>query len=288
MAVLSSKSSTGLLEPANNQAGGHEFLSHRVSKKNDTIVQVGNSPIGSYDVQVAAGPCSIDFEGLADFAVELKKAGANIIRGGAFKPRTSPYSFLGYGEKGLKDLLEAKEATGIPIVSEIMDSSQLPLFADVDMLQVGSRNAQNFTLLSKLGEIDKPVLLKRGMGNTLNELLGSAEYIMKGGNSSVVLCERGIRTFEDATRFTMDIGAVPVLKRESHLPVCVDPSHAAGQQDLVIPLALAAVAAGANMLLIEVHPDPKSAMSDSSQQLTLDQFKSLMRRIRKLEKAMRH
>ena len=266
--------------------GSAKFLYDRETNNTDTIIEAGSSMIGSRPVQVAAGPCSIDFDGMDEFALELKKAGASIIRGGAFKPRTSPYSFQGYGEQGIKELLRAKELTGLPVVSEIMDISQLPFFRDVDILQVGSRNAQNFTLLSKLGELRKPVLLKRGMGNTIDELLGSAEYVLQGGNRSVILCERGIRTFENSTRFTLDIGAVPVLKQRTHLPICVDPSHAAGKRDLVIPLALSAVAAGADMILVEVHPDPDNARSDSEQQLTIKQFKSLMIQIRKLEDAL--
>ena len=278
-----SKSGNNMNLKGNDSA---KFLYDRNINRADTIVEAGSARIGSRPVQVAAGPCSIDFEGMDEFALELKKAGADIIRGGAFKPRTSPYSFQGYGELGIKELLRAKELTGLPVVSEIMDISQLPFFADVDILQVGSRNAQNFTLLSKLGELRKPVLLKRGMGNTIDELLGSAEYILRGGNRSVILCERGIRTFENSTRFTLDIGAVPVLKQRTHLPVCVDPSHAAGKRDLVIPLALSAVAAGADMILVEVHPDPDNARSDSEQQLTIKQFKSLMIQIRKLEDAL--
>ncbi|MCL5881610.1 MAG: 3-deoxy-7-phosphoheptulonate synthase, partial [Candidatus Thermoplasmatota archaeon] len=191
-----------------DKSGNHMNAKSKVSVKylygkdadsSDTIVEAGSARIGSRPVQVAAGPCSIDFEGLDEFALELKKAGASIIRGGAFKPRTSPYSFQGYGEQGIKELLRAKELTGLPVVSEIMDISQLPFFRDVDILQVGSRNAQNFTLLTKLGELRKPVLLKRGMGNTIDELLGSAEYVLQGGNRSVILCERGIRTFENST-----------------------------------------------------------------------------------------
>lgn len=259
------------------------------SRKNqavDTEINLGPVIIGSQELVIAAGPCSIDFEYLPDFAVELKRAGANIIRGGAYKPRTSPASFQGYGEAAIKELVAAREETGLPVVSEVMDISQLPEFSDVDILQVGSRNAQNFTLLKKLGEQKKPVLLKRGMGNTVAELLSSSEYILRGGNSSVILCERGIRTFENSTRFTLDIGAVPVLRERTHLPVCVDPSHAAGRRDLVAPLALASVAAGAQMLLIEVHPDPENALSDSEQQLTLKQFKELVIQLRRVREAI--
>ncbi len=255
-------------------------------KKEDTLIDLGPIEIGSQDLIVAAGPCSVDFDYLPDFAMELKKAGANVIRGGAFKPRTSPRSFQGNGEAALRQLVEAREVTGLPVVSEIMDASQLPAFTDIDILQVGSRNAQNFTLLRALGKQQKPVLLKRGMGNTVEELLNSAEYILQEGNHSVILCERGIRTFESSTRFTLDIGAVPVLRQKSHLPVCVDPSHAAGQRELVAPLSLAAVAAGAHMLLIEVHPDPERALSDSRQQLTLKQFKELMIQIRKIRESL--
>lgn len=258
----------------------------RAFKNEDTVVEVSSQKIGLENLIVAAGPCSVDFDYLSDFAQELKRVGANIIRGGAFKPRTSPRSFQGNGEYAIKQLVEARDATGLPVVSEIMDASQLPIFKDIDMLQVGSRNAQNFTLLRALGAQRKPVLLKRGMGNTIDELLNSAEYILQGGNTSVVLCERGIRTFENSTRFTIDIGAVPVLRRKTHLPVCVDPSHAAGQSDFVIPLALAAVAAGAQMLLVEVHPDPANAKSDSEQQLTLKQFKELMIQIRRVRESL--
>lgn len=278
-----SKSGNNMNLKGNDSA---KFLYDRNINRADTIVEAGSARIGSRPVQVAAGPCSIDFEGMDEFALELKKAGADIIRGGAFKPRTSPYSFQGYGEHGIRELLRAKDLTGLPVVSEIMDISQLQFFRDVDILQVGSRNAQNFTLLSKLGELRRPVLLKRGMGNTVDELLGSSEYILRGGNRSVILCERGIRTFENSTRFTLDIGAVPVLKQRTHLPVCVDPSHAAGKRDLVTPLALSAVAAGADMILVEVHPDPDNARSDSEQQLTIKQFKNLMIQIRRLEDAL--
>ena len=263
------------------------FLASRDFKNDDTMISAGNARIGSGGVTVAAGPCSIDFDGLEDFGKDLKDLGASIIRGGAFKPRTSPHTFPGRGIDGLDQLIAARESLGMPVVSEIMDASDLNLFRDIDILQVGSRNAQNFTLLRKLGGQIKPVLLKRGMGNTVNELLASAEYLIKGGNGSVIICERGIRTFESATRFTLDIGAVPYLKQVSHLPVCVDPSHAAGKRDMVSPLALAAVAAGADMLLIEVHPDPDNALSDSAQQLDLKQFKELMMQIGQLRNVLR-
>ncbi len=265
---------------------GIPYLYSRGYKNDDTVIDLGASRIGGKDFIVAAGPCSVDFDYLPDFALELKKAGASVIRGGAFKPRTSPRSFQGSGEAALRQLVEARDVTGLPVVSEIMDASQLPLFSDIDILQVGSRNAQNFTLLRALGIQPKPVLLKRGMGNTVEELLNSAEYILQGGNHSVILCERGIRTFESSTRFTLDIGAVPILRQKSHLPVCVDPSHAAGQRDLVAPLSLAAAAAGAQMLLIEVHPEPERALSDSHQQLTLKQFKELMIQIRRIRESL--
>ena len=214
-------------------------------------------------------------------AAEVKDCGAAMMRGGAFKPRTSPYAFQGLRQKGLELLLAAKKATGMPIVTEIMDASHLPLFEDVDVIQVGARNMQNFELLKELGHVKKPILLKRGLANTMDELLMSAEYIMAGGNNQVILCERGIRTFETATRNTLDISAIPMLKRKSHLPVVVDPSHAAGIRWMVEPLSLAAIAAGADGLIIEVHNNPAKALCDGAQSLTPEDFRITMEKIKK-------
>lgn len=239
----------------------------------DTMVDCGGVTIGHGLFQIIAGPCSVESEEqMVTVAKAVKAAGATLLRGGAFKPRTSPYAFQGLHEDGLKLLLKAKEATGLPVVTEIMDASHLPLFDDVDVIQVGARNMQNFELLKALGKINKPILLKRGLSNTIEELLMSAEYIMAGGNDQVILCERGIRTYETYTRNTLDISAVPILKKLSHLPVVVDPSHASGIAWLVEPLAMAAVAAGADGLIIEVHNNPAKALSDGAQSLTPDQF----------------
>ena len=243
----------------------------------DTVVKVGNSQIGGGELTVIAGPCSVESEEqLCTIAQSVKASGATMLRGGAFKPRTSPYSFQGLREEGIRLLGIAKELTGLPIVSEVMDISQLPLFDNVDVIQVGARNMQNFELLKELGHSDKPILLKRGLSATYEELLMSAEYIMAGGNSNVILCERGIRTFETYTRNTMDAAAVPVLKTLSHLPVIVDPSHSAGRAALVAPLSRAAVAAGADGLIIEVHNDPAHALCDGPQCLKPNAFDKLM------------
>lgn len=223
-----------------------------------------------------AGPCAIESEKqINEIAQMVKASGANILRGGAFKPRTSPYTFQGLGEEGLIYLAEAAKANGMKSVSEILDASQLPLFKDIDILQVGSRNMQNFTLLKALGKQDKPVILKRGFASTINEWLFAAEYITSGGNKNVILCERGIRTFEDSTRFTLDIAAVPVVKSKSNLDIIIDPCHATGNWEYVIPLSKAAIAAGADGLMIEVHPDPDHAMSDGAQSLTPANFDKL-------------
>ncbi|MBK5211378.1 MAG: 3-deoxy-7-phosphoheptulonate synthase [Coriobacteriia bacterium] len=239
----------------------------------DTVVDVGGVKIGGGNFQIIAGPCSVETpEQISAVAQAVKASGAKLLRGGAFKPRTSPYAFQGLRGEGLELMKKAKEETGLPIVSEIMDISQLELFDDVDLIQVGARNMQNFEMLKVLGHVHKPILLKRGMANTLQELLMSAEYIMAGGNTDVILCERGIRTFETATRNTLDISAVPVLKKLSHLPVIVDPSHAAGIAALVRPLSLAAAAAGADGLMIEVHNDPSHALCDGPQSLTPEAF----------------
>lgn len=227
--------------------------------------------------QVIAGPCSVESEvQIIEVARSVQASGATLLRGGAFKPRTSPYSFMGLQEEGLHLLLRAKKETGLPVVTEIMNQTQLPLFEDIDVIQIGARNMQNFDLLREVGRFGRPVLLKRGLANTLEELLMSAEYIMSAGNSQVILCERGIRTFETATRNTLDISAIPLLKQKSHLPVIVDPSHASGLRGLVAPLARAAVAVGADGLMIEAHNDPAQALCDGAQSLDLGQFKNLM------------
>ena len=253
----------------------------------DTVIEAGGRKIGGGNFQVIAGPCSVETkEQMTEVAFDVQKAGAGLLRGGAFKPRTSPYSFQGLGSEGLKMLLEAKKATGLPVVTEIMSAEHIPLFEDVDVIQVGARNMQNFELLKELGKLDKPILLKRGLANTIEETLMSAEYIMSGGNEKVILCERGIRTFETYTRNTLDISAIPAFKRLSHLPVIVDPSHAAGITWMVEPLALAAVAAGADGLMIEVHNNPKKALSDGAQSLTPDQFDETAAKALALAKSM--
>ncbi|MEM1626797.1 MAG: 3-deoxy-7-phosphoheptulonate synthase [Sulfolobaceae archaeon] len=251
-------------------------------KKDPTIVNVSGVEIGGKKIVVAAGPCAVESEEqLYTVARAVKRAGARLLRGGAYKPRTSPYSFQGLGEEGIKLLRKVGDDVGMPIVSEIMDIRDIEIFKkNVDMLQIGARNAQNFNLLIEVGRTKKPVLLKRGLGNTVEEWLLTAEYIMLQGNGNVVICERGIRTFERSTRFTLDIGGMIVAKQSTHLPVCADPSHPAGKRELVHSLALAAVAAGADMLLIEVHPNPEKALSDSEQQLTPDSFELLMNRIK--------
>ena len=248
----------------------------------DTIVTVGGTPIGEGFFSVIAGPCSIESEEqLKTVAQAVKQSGAKFLRGGAFKPRTSPYSFQGLENEGLELLIKAKKATGLPIVTEIMSETQIDDFEEVDIVQVGARNMQNFRLLKALGRTNKPVLLKRGMYNTYEEFLMSAEYIMAGGNPNVILCERGIRTFEKQIRNNLDISAIPVLKRYSHLPVVIDPSHAAGITWMVEPLAKAAIAAGADGLMIEVHNDPKNALCDGAQSLNCEEFEGVMQSIRK-------
>ena len=249
----------------------------------DTVIEVGGVKIGGGNFAIAAGPCSVASEEQICLVAELvKKSGASLLRGGAFKPRTSPYAFQGMREEGIRLLLEAKEKTGLPIVTEIMDLSHLPLFENVDVIQVGARNMQNFELLKALGHTDKPILLKRGLSSTIQELLMSAEYIMAGGNERVMLCERGIRTFETATRNTLDLSCIPVLKSLTHLPVIIDPSHATGVAKLVPPMAMAAVAAGADGLIIEVHNDPPHAACDGQQSLTPQAFDELARSVEKL------
>lgn len=254
----------------------------------DTVVTVGDVKIGGGGFALIAGPCSVESERqIIEVAKSVKAAGASLLRGGAFKPRTSPYDFQGLRAEGIEFLLEAKKETGLPIVTEIMDASHLPLFENVDVIQVGARNMQNFELLKELGHTKKPILLKRGLANTLKELLMSAEYIIAGGNENIMLCERGIRTFETYTRNTLDLSAVPMLKELSHLPVIVDPSHAAGISRLVKPLALAATAAGADGIMIEVHNDPVHALCDGAQSLTPEQFENVANTIDKIREAIR-
>jgi 3-deoxy-7-phosphoheptulonate synthase len=253
----------------------------------DTVVKVGDAVIGGGSMTLIAGPCSVESEEqIIKVAQSVKASGAQILRGGAFKPRTSPYAFQGMKGEGIRLLLKAKEATKMPIVTEIMNISTLDLFADVDVIQVGARNMQNFDLLKELGKTNKPILLKRGLANTLQELLMSAEYIMSEGNENVILCERGIRTFETATRNTLDLSAVSVLHNLSHLPVVVDPSHATGKASLVAPMALAAAAANADGIMIEVHNNPSCALCDGAQSLTPAQFRELSHRIRKVREAI--
>jgi 3-deoxy-7-phosphoheptulonate synthase len=258
-------------------------LASRHFRPEGTIVEVGKGVrIGGPEVIVAAGPCAVEsFEQIHTIAERVARLGAKLLRGGAFKPRSSPYTFQGLGEQGLKLLRQAADKNGLLVVSEVMDSSQIALMLPyVDVLQVGARNMQNYHLLRALGEVSKPVLLKRGMSATIEELLLSAEYIMAGGNYNVILCERGIRTFETYTRNTLDIAAIPVIKKLSHLPIIADPSHGTGRRDKVPPMARAAVAAGADGLLIEVHHDPEHALSDGAQSLYADQFAQLMTELR--------
>ena len=248
----------------------------------DTIIDVCGRKIGGGHFQVIAGPCSVESrEQMISVADSVKASGAGLMRGGAFKPRTSPYAFQGLREEGLQLLLEAKKHSGMPIVTEIMDKSHLPLFDDVDIIQVGARNMQNFELLKALGKVNKPILLKRGLSSTLDELIMSAEYIMAGGNENIIFCERGIRTFETATRNTLDLSAIPILKQRTHLPVIVDPSHAAGIRSLVEPLSMAAIAVGADGLIIEVPNAPAHALCAGAQSLTPDSFDETMQKVKK-------
>lgn len=257
-------------------------LTTRENHPENTQFKVGDLTIGGGELVVIAGPCAVESEKqIIETAKAVKAAGANILRGGAFKPRTSPYDFQGLGEEGIRLLLKAKAETGLPVVSEIVNAEDLDIFADVDILQVGSRNMQNYSLLKALGKSGKPVLLKRGISATYEEVLASAEYLMSEGNSRVLLCERGIRSFETYTRNTLDIAAVPALKTLSHLPVAVDPSHASGRSELVPVLSKAAVAAGADVLMLEVHCTPEEALSDGRQSLSCEEFASFMREIRK-------
>jgi 3-deoxy-7-phosphoheptulonate synthase len=253
-----------------------------------SIISAGSVKFGGTRIPIIAGPCSVESEAqIIEIANKVKEYGATLLRGGAYKPRSSPYSFQGLESEGLDLLDKARKATGLPIVSEITSTANIQLFSDyVDVIQVGSRNMQNFELLKQLGLLRKPILLKRGFSNTIEELLMSAEYIMNGGNENVILCERGIRTFETYTRNTLDVSAIPILKKHSHLPVIVDPSHAAGMSYLVEPLALAAIACGADGLLIEVHQDPKNALSDGAQSITPKQFEELMPKMEKVANAV--
>ena len=253
----------------------------------DSVIDVNGVKIGGGNFVTIAGPCSVETEEqIITVAQRVKAAGAGILRGGAFKPRTSPYDFQGLGGDGLRLLSIAKKATGMPIISEILNIKDLDLFDDVDIIQIGARNMQNFDLLKELGHTGKAILVKRGLANTLKELLMSVEYVMSGGNERVMLCERGIRTFETYTRNTLDLSAVPMLHELTHLPIIVDPSHATGKRSLVKPMAMAATAAGADGLMIEVHNDPERALCDGAQSLTPDQFDDLSARIAKLREAM--
>ena len=263
-------------------------LASREFKSFDTTVKVKDVIIGGKEVIVMAGPCVVENEQqIFEIAHQVKTLGAKILRGGAFKPRTSPYSFQGLGEEGLKLLAQAGEEAGLAVVTEVMSVNQIDLIAKyTDIFQVGARNMQNFVLLQELGKIKKPILLKRGLSATIEELLLSAEYILSEGNYEVILCERGIRTFENYTRNTLDLSAIPAIKRLSHLPIIVDPSHATGKWRLVSPMAKAAIAAGADGLLIEVHPDPKSSLSDGGQSLQLDTFAQLMKELRPIIQAV--
>jgi 3-deoxy-7-phosphoheptulonate synthase len=259
-------------------------LVSREFRRSDTVITVRETSIGGSHVALVAGPCSVESRAqLLEAALSAKESGATMLRGGAFKPRTSPYAFQGLGVEGLKILAEAREATGLPIVTELMDPRHLEPVAEYsDIIQIGARNMHNFQLLSAVGQVQRPILLKRGLAATIDELLMAAEYIVKEGNERVILCERGIRTFETATRNTLDISAVPIIKQQSHLPVVVDPSHASGKVDLVEPLSLAALAAGADGLMIEMHPSPETALSDGAQSLDPAQFSAVAARIREM------
>ena len=263
-------------------------LASRETRGEPSEVRVNGVAIGGRAVTVMAGPCSVESEGqVLEVADAVRAAGARVLRGGAFKPRTSPYAFQGLKEQGLRFLAEARKRTGLPVVTEVLETESVELVAEyADILQIGARNVQNFTLLRRVGEAGKPVLLKRGMATSIQEFLLSAEYILAAGNPSVILCERGIRTFETTTRFTLDLNAVPVLKKLSHLPVVVDPSHGTGHWDLVAPMAKAAVACGADGLIIEVHPRPEEALSDGPQSLKPSRFAQLMRELRPVAEAV--
>lgn len=266
----------------------YKFVSREFKKENSVVKIASGVEVGGEKIVVMAGPCSVESkERLFNVAKSVKKSGAKVLRGGAFKPRTSPYSFQGLGEKGMKLLFEAKKAAGLPIVTELLDPRDMPLFLKyADIIQIGARNMQNFELLKEVGKTRKPVLLKRGMAATIKDFLLSAEYIFSEGNHNVILCERGIRTFEDSTRYTLDISAVPVIKRMSHLPVVIDPSHCSGIWDYVAPLSKAAIAVGADGLIIEVHDDPEKAMCDGPQALKPGKFDILMSELRVIAKAV--
>ena len=254
----------------------------------DSVISVGNAKFGGGNFAMIAGPCSVETEEqIISVAQQVKAAGANILRGGAYKPRTSPYAFQGLKEEGLRLLTEAKKVTGMPIITEIMNIRTLDLFEDVDIIQVGARNMQNFDMLQELGKTKKPILLKRGLANTLQELLMSAEYIMSEGNENIILCERGIRTYETYTRNTLDISAIPVLHELSHLPVVIDPSHATGKAKLVPSMAVAAAAAGADGIMVEVHNNPSCALCDGAQSITPAQFAQLNEKINKVREAVK-
>jgi len=259
----------------------YKLASTQFRKGERTVIDVDGRKIGGPHFMMIAGPCTVESrEMLLDAARAVKDAGAQLLRGGAYKPRTSPYSFQGLGVEGLRLLQEAKEETGMPIVTELMDTRDLPAVVEVaDVIQLGARNMSNFSLLTEVGRTNKPVLLKRGLSATLEDLLMAAEYILKEGNENVMLCERGIRTFETSYRFTLDLMAVPVLKQLSHLPVVVDPSHAAGRRDLVLSMSLAAAAAGADGIIVETHPDPDNAICDGPQQLVADEFGEYLRKV---------
>jgi len=259
-------------------------LTSREFRPADTVVKVGEAEIGGGKVTVIAGPCAVESEKqILEVAHRVKEAGAKILRGGAFKPRTSPYSFQGLGELGLRLLARAREETGLPIVTEALGVEELPLVAQyADAIQIGARNMQNFRLLEAVGKLRKPILLKRGMMSTVDEFLMSAEYVLAQGNYQVILCERGIRTFEPSTRNTLDLSCVPLIKSRSHLPIVVDPSHGTGRSDLVEPMSLASLVAGADGLIVEVHPNPVEALSDGPQSITPSQFSSLMEEVKKI------
>ncbi|MGB9664803.1 MAG: 3-deoxy-7-phosphoheptulonate synthase [Ignavibacteria bacterium] len=264
-------------------------LVSREFKKESTIVKVDNVLIGNGHRVVIAGPCSVENEEqIIQSALIAKKYGANLLRGGAYKPRTSPYAFQGLGNEGLKLLQKAKEVTGLPIVTEVMEVSEIEIVAEyADVLQIGTRNMQNYRLLKAVGKINKPVLLKRGMSATLQEFLMSAEYILSEGNYNVILCERGIRTFVEYTRNTLDLNIIPAVKKLSHLPIIVDPSHGTGRRDFVVPLSLASIAAGADGIIVEMHPDPNKSISDADQTISPAQFEELMIKIKSLEQLMK-
>ena len=264
-------------------------LASREFKPEKSVIQVNGVSLGGENIPIMAGPCAVESrEQILETALKVKEAGATILRGGAFKPRSSPYSFQGLKEKGLEMLAEAKEKTGLSIITEVMTPEHVPLVGEVaDILQIGTRNMQNYPLLEAAGKYKKPVLLKRGMMATLEEFLMAAEYILSNGNSNVILCERGIRTFEKYTRNTLDVTAVPLLKELSHLPVCVDPSHATGQRSLIAPVSKAAIAAGADALLVEVHPHPEKALSDGAQSLNPEEFYKFMEELRPVAEAVK-